>query len=87
MIAQVVPGSTAKFSGTRPMSPQHAVDVGRLAAYLRAHVDGLSGELAVSQFKGGQSNPTFLLEAGRHKHVTWPHASAEIEPRQSEPRP
>ncbi len=53
-----------KFSGTRPMSPQHAVDVGRLAAYLRAHVDGFSGELAVSQFKGGQSNPTFLLEAG-----------------------
>ena len=58
-----------KFSGTRPMSPQHAVDVGRLAAYLHAHVDGFSGELAVLQFKGGQSNPTFLLEAGSHKYV------------------
>ena len=36
-----------KFSGTRPMSPQHAVDVDRLAAYLRAHVDWFSAELAV----------------------------------------
>ncbi len=73
MIAQVAPARPSpmseKFSGTRPMSPQHAIDLGRLAAYLRAHVDGYSGELVVSKFKGGQSNPTFLLEAGGRKYV------------------
>ncbi len=50
-----------KFSGTRPVSPQHAFDVGRLTEYMRAHVAGFSGELQVEQFKGGQSNPTFRL--------------------------
>jgi aminoglycoside phosphotransferase (APT) family kinase protein len=53
-----------KFTGTRAVSPQHAFDSGRLAAWLRAHVEGFSGELTVEQFKGGQSNPTFLLTAG-----------------------
>jgi aminoglycoside phosphotransferase (APT) family kinase protein len=47
----------------------HVFDEGALAAYLRAHVDGFSGSLAVRQFKGGQSNPTFLLEAGGHRYV------------------
>jgi hypothetical protein len=35
-------------SGTRPMSPQRGVDAGRLAPYLRAHVDGSSGETDVA---------------------------------------
>ena len=50
-----------QFSGTRPVAPQHAFDVARLAAFMRQHVQGFEGELAVEQFKGGQSNPTFLL--------------------------
>ena len=58
-----------KFTGTRAVSPQHAFDSGRLAAWLRAHVEGFSGELTVEQFKGGQSNPTFLLSAGSKKYV------------------
>ncbi len=58
-----------KFTGTRPVSPQHAFDTGRLAEYLRAQVEGFSGELTVEQFKGGQSNPTFLLSAGGRRYV------------------
>lgn len=58
-----------KFLGTRPVSPRHAFDTGRLADWLRANVEGYSGELAVEQFKGGQSNPTFLLSAGNRKYV------------------
>jgi aminoglycoside phosphotransferase (APT) family kinase protein len=58
-----------RFSGTRPVAPQHAFDIGRLDAYLRAHVAGYSGELTVEQFKGGQSNPTFLLQAGGKRYV------------------
>ena len=58
-----------KFLGTRPVSERHAFDTGRLADWLRANVEGYSGELAVEQFKGGQSNPTFLLSAGNRKYV------------------
>ena len=58
-----------QFSGTRPVAPQHAFDVARLAAFMRQHVQGFEGELAVEQFKGGQSNPTFLLTAGRQRYV------------------
>ncbi|MBK4734166.1 phosphotransferase [Noviherbaspirillum pedocola] len=58
-----------RFSGTRPVAPQHAFDVERLAAWMRQHVDDFRGELTVEQFKGGQSNPTFLLEAGGKRYV------------------
>jgi len=57
------------FSGTRPVSPQHAFDEGKLAAYIRAQVAEFSGELQVAQFKGGQSNPTFLVQAGSQQYV------------------
>ena len=59
------------FTGTRPVASQHAFDVGRLAAFMREHVPGFDGELAVEQFKGGQSNPTFLLTAGGRRYVLW----------------
>ena len=36
-----------QFSGTRPVAPQHAFDVVRLAAFLREHVRGFAGKLEV----------------------------------------
>jgi aminoglycoside phosphotransferase (APT) family kinase protein len=36
---------------------------------MREHVEGFSGTLAVEQFKGGQSNPTFKLSAGGKSYV------------------
>ena len=59
----------SKFSGTRPVSLQHAFDVPRVAAFMREQVEGFSGELQVEQFRGGQSNPTFRLTAGRKRYV------------------
>jgi len=45
----------------------HRFDENALLEYMSAHVAGFSGELDVRQFEGGQSNPTFLLEAdGTH---------------------
>lgn len=61
-----------QFVGTRPVAPQHAFDTARLAAYLRTAVGaeaGFDGPLEVLQFKGGQSNPTFLLTAGAQRYV------------------
>jgi aminoglycoside phosphotransferase (APT) family kinase protein len=51
----------AAFSGTREVDPRHALDVGALDAWLRAHVEGHAGPLTLRQFKGGQSNPTYEL--------------------------
>ncbi len=54
----------SQFTGTRPVSAQHAFDEARLADYLHAHMAALApGPLQVEQFKGGQSNPTFRLTA------------------------
>ena len=57
------------FSGTRAVAAEHAFDVARLSDYMHAQVDGFCGELAVEQFKGGQSNPTFRLTAGGKNYV------------------
>lgn len=62
-------GMNDKFVGTRPVSQHYAFDSGRLADYLRAHIEGFSGHLTIEQFKGGQSNPTFLLSANGKKYV------------------
>ena len=53
-----------QFIGTRPVAPQHAFDEAALARYLRDRIEGFGSALKVEQFKGGQSNPTFMLTAG-----------------------
>ena len=57
------------FAGTMPVQPQNQFNKGALEDYLRQHVEGFSGPLQVAQFKGGQSNPTFLLTAGGTRYV------------------
>jgi aminoglycoside phosphotransferase (APT) family kinase protein len=49
------------YTGTKPVAEQHRVDVAALEAHLRAHLPGFAGPIAVEQFKGGQSNPTYKL--------------------------
>jgi aminoglycoside phosphotransferase (APT) family kinase protein len=57
------------FSGTREVAERLRFDVGRLEAYLREHVAGFAGPIVVSQFKGGQSNPTYLVETPLRRYV------------------
>jgi aminoglycoside phosphotransferase (APT) family kinase protein len=45
------------------MSAVDTLNEQTLAAYLEANVDGFKGPLTVSKFAGGQSNPTFKIEA------------------------
>src|SRR6266853_6852427 len=52
----------ATFSGTKEVTPSLAFDVARLAEYLAARLPGFAAPIAVRQFKGGQSNPTYLIE-------------------------
>lgn len=58
-----------EFTGTTEVRAGHRFEVTRLARWMAQHVDGVSGTLAVRQFKGGQSNPTYLLEAGPRRYV------------------
>lgn len=46
---------------TRAMEPRLAIDAGALDRYLAAHLSGYRGPLAIRQFTGGQSNPTYLV--------------------------
>jgi len=57
------------FVGTTPVQDRQRFDVGALDAYLREHVTGFRGPLDVEQFKGGQSNPTFLLKTPGARYV------------------
>jgi len=57
------------FSGTREVAPALRLDAARLADYLARHVTGFAGPLTVKQFKGGQSNPTYLLETPARRYV------------------
>jgi aminoglycoside phosphotransferase (APT) family kinase protein len=56
--------SDAEFAGTMEVAAEQRFDVPALERYLAAHVAGFRGPLEVRQFRGGQSNPTFLLRAG-----------------------
>ncbi|MCU0898652.1 MAG: phosphotransferase [Burkholderiales bacterium] len=58
-----------QFVGTMPVAERHRFDVARLEAYLADRIPGFRGPLTVEQFKGGQSNPTYLLGAGGKRYV------------------
>jgi aminoglycoside phosphotransferase (APT) family kinase protein len=57
------------FVGTTAVQDRHRFDVGALEAYLRERVADFRGPLDVEQFKGGQSNPTFLLRTPGARYV------------------
>ncbi len=57
------------FIGTMPVQERHRFDIGALERYLRERIEGLAGPLAVEQFRGGQSNPTYRLSAGSMRYV------------------
>ena len=60
---------TEAFGGTTAVQERHQFDVARLEAFLAERVAGFAGPLAVAQFRGGQSNPTFLLTTPRARYV------------------
>lgn len=55
------------FTGTRPLA--QPLDTAVLEAWIGAHVDGFEGPLVIEQFKGGQSNPTYLLTTPGAQYV------------------
>jgi aminoglycoside phosphotransferase (APT) family kinase protein len=58
-----------QFSGTRDVLEAHQFDPEPLQEYMLSHVEGFHGPLTVRQFRGGQSNPTYLLETPSARYV------------------
>jgi aminoglycoside phosphotransferase (APT) family kinase protein len=59
----------AEFAGTRAVDGVQEINAERLARYLANHVDGFTGPAVIEQFKGGQSNPTYLVRARSGNYV------------------
>jgi aminoglycoside phosphotransferase (APT) family kinase protein len=57
------------FTGTKEVAAPLRIDPARLEAYLKREVTGFAGPLTVRQFKGGQSNPTYLLDTPKRRYV------------------
>lgn len=57
------------FSGTKDVADALRFDEAALDAWMQDHVDGSAGPLTVSQFKGGQSNPTYRVSTPAASYV------------------
>ena len=57
------------FSGTKEAAGALRIDAARLEKYLSAQVRDFAGPLTIQQFKGGQSNPTYLLQTPARRYV------------------
>ena len=57
------------FLGTTPLQERDRFDDAALGRYLQERIEGFSGPLRVERFKGGQSNPTYLLDLGTRRYV------------------
>lgn len=63
-----------------PVREGHGFDEAALERYLGARIPGFTGPLVVRQFEGGQSNPTFRLEAGGRRYVLRKQPPGELLP-------
>lgn len=57
------------IEGTTDVRKAHRFDESALEAYLADQMEGFAGPISVRQFSGGQSNPTFLIEAAGKRYV------------------
>jgi aminoglycoside phosphotransferase (APT) family kinase protein len=59
----------ATYSGTKDVPQNLAFDTGPLEAWLRPRIEGFEGPIEARMFKGGQSNPTYLLSTPSRRYV------------------
>jgi aminoglycoside phosphotransferase (APT) family kinase protein len=59
----------AAFGGAGEVREAHRFDAAALEAFLAIYLEGFAGPLSVSQFKGGQSNPTYRLDTPARSYV------------------
>jgi aminoglycoside phosphotransferase (APT) family kinase protein len=57
------------FVGTFVPEGADKLDEAKLTAWMEANVEGFSGPMSVTKFKGGQSNPTYRIESPSGRYV------------------
>ncbi len=62
-------GANAEFIGVTATPERLKFDEAALDRYMQAQVEGYKGPLTIEKFKGGQSNPTYLLTTPSRKYV------------------
>ena len=71
----------SRTTDTVPVLDQHRFDEAALTRWLALHVEGFRAPVRVSQFQGGMSNPTFLVEdAGGRGYVVRKKPPGELLP-------
>jgi aminoglycoside phosphotransferase (APT) family kinase protein len=60
---------SAQNSGTSAVREAHRFDAASLEAWMAREVEGFAGPLAIEQFRGGQSNPTYKLTTPARSYV------------------
>ena len=56
-------------TGVEAVSAEYRIDQAALGRWMGEHVEEYRGPLTVLQFKGGQSNPTYLLQTPARRYV------------------
>ncbi len=56
-------------AGANPIEERHRLDLDSLSRWMKLNVEDFHGSLTARQFGIGQSNPTYLLEAGGRRYV------------------
>ncbi|MDM8356289.1 phosphotransferase [Pandoraea communis] len=81
-MAEELPQDFSAFAGERALGEHTPFDTVALERWLIAHVDGFAGPLTVTQFNGGQSNPTYRLSTPGAAYVlrTKPAPAAKLLP-------
>ena len=75
-----MPSPDPVLGHTTAVRPGHEIDGDALQRYLGEHLEGFRGPLAIRQFEGGQSNPTYLLDAGSGSYVLRKKPSGQLLP-------
>ncbi|MEM1048833.1 MAG: phosphotransferase family protein [Pseudomonadota bacterium] len=57
------------FSGTKAIADALKFSEDGLIGWMQTHVENFSGPVTISQFKGGQSNPTYQIETAEAAYV------------------
>lgn len=60
--------------------PEAGLDTGRLADYIHSNVEPFDAALTVRPIEGGQSNPTYIVDAGSRRYVLRCKPSGQLLP-------
>ncbi|MCB1745086.1 MAG: phosphotransferase [Gammaproteobacteria bacterium] len=65
-----IPPAITSTASADPVADVHRFDLEALGRYMQAHVDGFKAPVSAAQYRGGMSNPTFLLtDAADRRYV------------------